>query len=54
MIAEGVETRGQEAVLQKLGCCEAQGFRYGRAAPIADIVERFLARDYLRPAELAG
>lgn len=30
VIAEGVETAAQEAMLKQIGCLEAQGFRYGR------------------------
>jgi len=30
VIAEGVETEAQEAMLRTIGCTEAQGFRYGR------------------------
>jgi diguanylate cyclase (GGDEF)-like protein/PAS domain S-box-containing protein len=33
VIAEGVETAGQEAALLSLGCNEAQGYRYGRPMP---------------------
>src|SRR5207237_7014928 len=31
VIAEGVETESQEALLRKLGCDEAQGFLYAHA-----------------------
>ena len=32
-VAEGVETPGQLAFLQKLGCQQAQGFLFARPAP---------------------
>lgn len=38
VIAEGVETAGQEAALVRLGCHEAQGYRYGRPLPAADVI----------------
>jgi len=37
MIAEGVESEAQTDMLIWLGCERAQGWRYGKAAPIADI-----------------
>ena len=36
VIAEGVETPLQAALLRKMGCREAQGFLYGRATPASD------------------
>lgn len=42
VIAEGVETQAQEQVLRKLGCNEAQGFRYGRAMVASDLAARWL------------
>lgn len=41
VIAEGVETAGQERGLRELGCLKFQGFLYGRPQPIAYWVERF-------------
>jgi PAS domain S-box-containing protein len=38
MVAEGVETEAQTDMLIWLGCERAQGWRYGKAAPIQDIV----------------
>lgn len=39
VIAEGVETAEQEAALVRLGCDEAQGYRYGRAMPACEIAD---------------
>lgn len=38
VIAEGIETAEQEAALARLGCDEAQGYRYGRPMPAAEIL----------------
>jgi EAL domain-containing protein (putative c-di-GMP-specific phosphodiesterase class I) len=38
VIAEGVETPAQDAVLRELGCPVVQGFLYGRPAPAAEVV----------------
>ena len=40
VIAEGVETARQEAALARLGCDEVQGYRYGRAMPAQEILEK--------------
>jgi diguanylate cyclase (GGDEF)-like protein/PAS domain S-box-containing protein len=47
VIAEGVETGGQELALLDLGCHEAQGYRYGRPMPASEIVEAFSSRGTL-------
>lgn len=44
VIAEGVETVGQEAALVRLGCDEAQGFRYGRAMTAIAVAESYRDR----------
>lgn len=44
VIAEGVETVGQEAALVQLGCEEAQGFRYGRPMTETTITANFAHR----------
>lgn len=36
VIAEGVETVEQEAVIRRIGCNEAQGYLYGHAAPASE------------------
>jgi diguanylate cyclase (GGDEF)-like protein/PAS domain S-box-containing protein len=41
VIAEGVETEAQEAILINLGCEEAQGYLYGRPTPKAGIIKLF-------------
>jgi diguanylate cyclase (GGDEF)-like protein len=38
VLAEGIETEGQLAVLSAEGCDEAQGFLLGRPSPLAEIV----------------
>ncbi|MEP2722594.1 EAL domain-containing protein [Roseibium sp.] len=41
VIAEGVETTAQEATLVRLGCKEAQGYRYGRPMPAANVLKTY-------------
>jgi EAL domain-containing protein (putative c-di-GMP-specific phosphodiesterase class I) len=44
VVAEGVETAGQEAELRRLHCPQVQGFRYSPAVPEAEVpslIERF-------------
>jgi EAL domain-containing protein (putative c-di-GMP-specific phosphodiesterase class I) len=36
VIAEGVETRGQLAILREIGCSQFQGFLIGRPSPLAE------------------
>jgi len=43
VIAEGVETAEQELALMRLGCGEAQGYRYGRAMPAIEIIDAYCA-----------
>ncbi|MBN9083003.1 MAG: bifunctional diguanylate cyclase/phosphodiesterase [Rhizobiales bacterium 62-17] len=40
VLAEGIETDGQLALLSNEGCDEAQGYLLGRPAPLADLVAR--------------
>lgn len=44
VIAEGVETTAQLAVLREIGCESAQGYLFSRPVPVAD-VERLLQQD---------
>lgn len=44
VIAEGVETTEQAAILQRLGCHEAQGFLYARPMPVAELYRWMQAR----------
>ncbi len=37
VVAEGVETDEQDAVLKRVGCTYAQGWLYGRAVPAAEL-----------------
>nr|WP_237182417.1 EAL domain-containing protein [Roseomonas marmotae] len=39
VIAEGVETAEQEAILAAHGCAEGQGYRYGRPMPAGEFLE---------------
>jgi diguanylate cyclase (GGDEF)-like protein len=39
VIAEGVESEVQAEFLRRLGCCEMQGYLYGRPMPVEAIVE---------------
>ncbi len=41
-IAEGVETRAQEAVLVELGCEQGQGYLYGHAMQASEILRNYL------------
>ena len=36
VISEGIETAEHEAFLTEIGCNLAQGYRYGRPAPIEE------------------
>ena len=42
VVAEGVETQPQAALLRSLGCEQAQGFLFGRPMPAAEVA-RFMA-----------
>ena len=44
VIAEGVETEGQGALLEEMGCDMAQGFHFQRALPPEAVSELLLAR----------
>jgi EAL domain-containing protein (putative c-di-GMP-specific phosphodiesterase class I) len=51
VVAEGVETVGQMAALQDMGCAFLQGWLFGRPMPLEDI--RRLVADF-DPAILDG
>jgi EAL domain-containing protein (putative c-di-GMP-specific phosphodiesterase class I) len=40
VVAEGVESGDQLALLERLGCDEAQGYLLGRPMPAAELAER--------------
>ena len=44
IIAEGIETRDQEAALRALGCKAGQGYRYGKPRDAASMAELLHAR----------
>jgi EAL domain-containing protein (putative c-di-GMP-specific phosphodiesterase class I) len=48
--AQGVETAAQLALLERLGCAEAQGFHLAPPAPAAAVAEQLGAR----PARTGG
>ncbi|MFC7610094.1 putative bifunctional diguanylate cyclase/phosphodiesterase [Teichococcus aestuarii] len=54
VVAEGVETAEQLAVLRQLGCDAAQGFLLGRPMPAAEIAVLYRRGAVPRPVELAG
>ena len=51
VVAEAVETLGQQTLLRELGCDEAQGWLYGRPLPAAGLAQWLLSR---RPAANDG
>lgn len=38
VVAEGVETESQAAIVAEVGCDLAQGYHYGRPAPLAEVI----------------
>ncbi|RVU47238.1 putative bifunctional diguanylate cyclase/phosphodiesterase [Rubrivivax rivuli] len=52
VIAEGVETKEQEAVLRELGCDYGQGYLYARPMPAPEL-ERYIARQRAARPDLA-
>lgn len=38
VVAEGVETESQAATVAEVGCDLAQGYHFGRPAPLADVI----------------
>jgi len=53
VVAEGVETEGQRAILQELECDELQGFLFARPMPAEDLLDWMLADTQGRPADFA-
>ena len=50
VVAEGVETAEQDAQLRAIGCSFAQGWLYGRPAPLTDVVALLDRRSERTPA----
>ena len=50
VVAEGIETTGQLAILQRLGCAYGQGFYFGRAGPFEEFRERVCSETARRAA----
>ena len=53
VIAEGVETAEQEAVIKRVGCHEVQGHLYGHAAPADQFLRNCIFRESAVRSELA-
>ena len=53
VVAEGIEGPQEETLLSELGCAFAQGYLFGKPAPLAETIARtrdWIALDDLRPA----
>ena len=50
VVAEGIETAGQLAILQRLGCTHGQGFYFGRAGPFEEFRARVCSETVRRAA----
>jgi EAL domain-containing protein (putative c-di-GMP-specific phosphodiesterase class I) len=44
VVAEGIETASQAATIFSAGCRLAQGYRFGRPAPVADVLRALSSR----------
>lgn len=53
VVAEGVETAGQQEILQELGCDELQGFLFARPMPAADVLRLALGSRGQAPSPAA-
>lgn len=53
VVAEGVETEGQAALLRSLACDVAQGFHFGRPGPASEFAQRLLSAMPMKPVETA-
>ncbi|MCZ2839903.1 putative bifunctional diguanylate cyclase/phosphodiesterase [Modestobacter sp. VKM Ac-2985] len=53
VVAEGVETAGQEATVRAMGCTFAQGWRYGQAVPLPELLAGLRVGAHAAPQEAA-
>lgn len=49
VIAEGVESIGQEAIIKQIGCNEVQGYLYGHALSADEFLERWIVGNNFLP-----
>lgn len=52
--AEGVETKEQLRLLRQEGCCEVQGYYYGKPMPLADVVRMIEREAAMAPPIVPG
>jgi EAL domain-containing protein (putative c-di-GMP-specific phosphodiesterase class I) len=50
LVAEGIESEGQRAVLRRMGCTAGQGFLFSRPLPAEDVAALLAARGHVAPA----
>jgi EAL domain-containing protein (putative c-di-GMP-specific phosphodiesterase class I) len=53
VVAEGVETEGQLALLRSFGCDQVQGYLISRPLPMPELI-KYLTFDQQAPAALGG
>ncbi len=46
IVAEGIETKAEQSILENLGCPEGQGYLFAKPLPASDLVEWLRSRDY--------